>query len=306
LLAGKCGENLTLQQLRIFKAVVKTRSITKAARELRISQPSISKQLKLLEDEFGVKFHVRVGQGIELTDEGQRFWTAVYPILDQIGDLKSLFNGGEKSARSLALGVSQSPSASLAPAVLKAFGRLYPEVSSVIRTSDSRNLEQLVLRSEIELALVTAPSNHPEIVVEPVRSQHVTAFVSFKHAPAKKSKLNQDELDRMPFIIKMGGRIDKLLKQQGRHLNIAMQCESSSAVKSAVESGLGIGLLPRDNVEHGLNAGYFKSIKIPWLNELDFKCFVIYRIGLPLSPNAENFLALLRRWPEKLNVVEED
>ena len=295
---GKQGENMTLQQLRIFRAVVKTRSITHAARELRISQPSVSKQLRLLENEYGVKFHVRVGQGIELTEEGQRFWTGADPILQQLDGLRATFGGSETSSSPLTIGASQSPSASLLPAALKIFAKIYPNVSFILRTADSRALEQLVLNSAIEIALITAPFDHPEIVVEAVRSQKVTAFVSFKNPLAKKAKLTSNDIFKAPFIVKMGGRIEKLLKQDGRELNIAMRCESTSAVKGAVESGLGIGLLPHDNVEHGLKTGYFKSVRIPYLKKFAVQCFVIYRKGVPLSRIGENFLALLRHWPE--------
>ncbi len=298
------GQKMTLQQLKIFKAVVRTLSITKAAGDLRISQPSISKQLSLLEEEYGVKFHVRIGQGIKLTPEGRLFWRAAEPVMEQIENLREIFTRSENYPGSFTIGASQSPSAALATSVLKAFSRLYPNVSTVLRTADSRTLEQLILGSEIEIALITAPSNHPDIIVEPFHSQKVSAFVSFRHPLADKGNLDSDELLKTPFIIKMGGRIDKLLKQQQRNLNIAMQCESSGAVKSAVESGLGVGLLPRDNVAHGLKAGYYKALRIPGLKDFDFKQFVIYRKGAPLSRNTQDFLALLHRWPESRKTLK--
>lgn len=290
-------ETMTLQQLTIFQAVARTLSITKAAGELRISQPSISKQLRLLEEKYGVKFHLRVGQGIKLTPEGRLFWQAAQPVLEKIENLKELFTRGEY-AGGFTIGASQSPSASLATSVLEAFRRRYPKVSTLLRTANSGTLEQLVRGREIEIALVTAPSDHPDIIVEPIHSQQVCAFVSFRHPLAAKGKLDADELRETPFIIKMAGRIEKLLKQKRCNLNIAMQCESSGAVKSAVESGLGVGLLPRDNVAQGLKAGYYKAVRIADLKNFEFKQFVIYRKGAPLSQNAQDFLALLRQWPQ--------
>lgn len=289
---------MTLHQLNILKAVVRTLSITKAAKELRISQPSISKQLRLLEEEYGMTFHTRIGPGIKLTEEGRLFWNAVSPILEQIDDLKRTFIATEHG-RSLSVGASQSPSASLAPALLKVFGDGCPNVLAILKTADSRTLEQLLLTSDVEIALITLPSNHPHIIVEPFYTQKVTAFVSFRHPLAKKGKLRGDELLKVPFITKLGGRIEKLLKQHGCNFDVALQCESAGAVKSAVESGLGIGLLPHDNVAHGIKRGYFKAIHIPCLEEFDFECFVAYRKGVALSRNAQDFLALLRRWPEK-------
>lgn len=92
------------------------------------------------------------------------------------------------------------------------------------------------------------------------------------------------------------GRTEALLRQKGLNLRIAMRCESGEAVKAAVESGLGIGLLYRDNAEHGLKGGYLKALEIAWLKEIDFKWFIIYRKGEPLSACAQEFIRLLRQW----------
>jgi DNA-binding transcriptional LysR family regulator len=77
-----------------------------------------------------------------------------------------------------------------------------------------------------------------------------------------------------------------------------MQCESVEGVKAAVESGLGIGLLYRENVEHGLRHGYLRTLQIPWLDELRFQWCVLYRRGEPLSANAQQFIKILKQLVE--------
>ena len=79
---------MTLNQLRIFDIVAKHSNITSAAHEMHISQPSISKQLKALQEGYGLKLYTRGVQGIKLTDEGRQFLDAVRPILFQIDDLE--------------------------------------------------------------------------------------------------------------------------------------------------------------------------------------------------------------------------
>jgi DNA-binding transcriptional LysR family regulator len=104
---------MTLHQLKIFEAVAEHLNITKVSRKLQVSQPSVSKQLRLLEQEYGLKFYVKSGRGIKLTQEGQLFQVTVKPILEQMEGLKRTFENrvAEGRAKSLIVGSSPSPAA---------------------------------------------------------------------------------------------------------------------------------------------------------------------------------------------------
>jgi DNA-binding transcriptional LysR family regulator len=286
---------LTLHQVRIFNAIAKHLSITKAARELRVSQPSISKQLRLLEEERGIKLHTRSGQGINLTEEGRKFWDHSQRILYQIDGLPRSVTLNDVNSRVLIVGATESPSASLVPDTLKDLRQHHAQVQFILRTGDSRAVEQMLMRSEVEVGIITYPSHCAGIVVETLCSSDVTAVVPSRHPLAVKSRLSEDELSKAPFIIKSNGRIEALLRQKRLNLRIVMRCESGEAVRGAVEAGLGVGLLYRENVEHGLKDGYLKSLHIPWLKEVRFNWFIVHRSGVPLSANAKAFVALLRK-----------
>lgn len=286
---------MTIHQLRIFGAVAKHLNVTKAAREVRISQPTVSKQLRLLQDEFRVEFYLRVGQGIKLTEEGRQFWHAVQPILKGIDELRETFRWPVKETECLIVGGTQSPSSSLIPEALQAFKLTHPDVQPILRTGDSPTLERMVLNSEIELALITKPSHNPRIAAEPFCSEPIVAVVSAKHPLAKKEKLSHEELVKAPFIVRTGGTIAKRLGEMGIKLNPVITCSSSEAVKSAVQSAVGIGLFFRDSVEPGLRQGYLKRIQIPRLEDIQVRFYTICRKGVPLSPYAKDLLVLLRR-----------
>jgi len=286
---------VTLHQLRIFGAVANHLNVTKAAHEVRISQPTVSKQLRFLQDEFRVKFYLRVGQGIKLTEEGRQFWHAVQPILKGIDQLRERFPGTAKETEFLIVGGTQSPSSSLIPEALQAFKVTHPDIQPILRTGDSPTLERMVLNSEIELALITKPSHDPRIAAEPFCSEPIVAVVSAKHPLANKEKLNQEELVNAPFIVRTGGTIAKRLAEIGIKLNAVIMCSSSEAVKSAVQSAVGIGLFFRDSVEAGIRQGYLKSIQIPRLNKIHVQFYTICCKGTPLSRYANDFLILLRQ-----------
>ena len=82
---------MTLHQLRIFEAVARHLNITRASQELHMSQPAVLQQLKLLEEQCGARFVVRTNQGVELTERGRAFLSAIRPIVARVENVESLF-----------------------------------------------------------------------------------------------------------------------------------------------------------------------------------------------------------------------
>ena len=292
---------MTLHQLKIFEAVAEHLNITEVSRKLQVSQPSVSKQLRLLEQEYGLKFYVKSGRGIKLTQEGQLFQVTVKPILEQMEGLKRTFENrvAEGRAKSLIVGSSPSPAAFFLSAVLKSFVELHPTVHPTLRTGYPHTIKEMVLNAEVEIALTITLPDHPQIIAEPIHSEEIVAVVSARYPLAKKGKLNEAELAQAPFVIMKGGRIAEEIEKMGLKLNIVMWCDSVEPIKEYVQAGLGIGLFYRGSAEAGLREGYFKVIEIPRLKDIRVTYFVMYRKGIPLSTNGQDLLTLLRQWSKK-------
>lgn len=289
---------MTLHQLKIFEAVAEHLNITQASRRVRISQPSVTKQLRLLERECGSKFYVKSGRGIRLTEEGRLFQVAVKPIVEQTEKLKRTFVNRVAEARSekLIVGSTPSPAGFFLPAALKSFVQLHPTVHPTLRTGYPQAIEEMVLNGEVEIALTTTFPDHSEIVVEPIHSEDIVAVVSAKHPLATKRRLNGAELGQAPFVMTTRGRIAQEIERMGLKLNIVIWCESIELKKAAVQAGLGVGLFYRGSAESGLREGYFKVIEIPRLKGINITYYVIYRKEIPLSANGRDFLTFSRQW----------
>jgi DNA-binding transcriptional LysR family regulator len=292
---------MTLHQLKIFEAVAEHLNITKVSRKLQVSQPSVSKQLRLLEQEYGLKFYVKSGRGIKLTQEGQLFQVTVKPILEQVEGLKRTFENrvAEGRAKSLVVGSSPSPAAFFLSAVLKSFVELHPTVHPTLRTGYPHAIKEMILNADVEIALTITLPDHPQIIAEPIHSEEIVAVVSSRHPLAKKGRLNEAELAQAPFVIMKGGRIAEEIEKMGLKLNVVMWCDSVEPIKEYVQAGLGVGLFYRGSAEAGLREGYFKVIEIPRLKNIRVTYFVIYRKGIPLSTNGQDLLTLLRQWSKK-------
>jgi DNA-binding transcriptional LysR family regulator len=288
---------MTFHQLEIFDAVADQMSITAAARKIKISQPSVSKQLRFLERDCGLKLYVKNGRGIKITEEGRLLQAAAKPILKQMEDLRGSFliRVADAKARTLRVGSTPSPGAFFLPGVLKSFVELHPKVHPTLRTGYPETIEKMVLNDDVEIAVTTILPDHPQIVAEAINSEGIVAVVAAKHPLANKRRLNEAELMKVPFVMTTGGRIAEEIKKIGLRLNVVMWCESVDLKKAAVQAGLGVGLFYRGSAEAGLRQGYFKTLEIPWLKDISIACFVIYRKGIRLSPTLLSFRSLLRQ-----------
>ncbi|HXT54900.1 MAG TPA: LysR family transcriptional regulator [Candidatus Eisenbacteria bacterium] len=288
---------MTFHQLEIFGAVAEQASITQAARKIKISQPSVSKQLRFLERECGIKLYVKSGRGIKITEEGRMLHNAAKPILKQMEELRSSFLTRVSDARDVALrvGSTPSPGAFFLPGVLKSFVKLHPKIHPTLRTGYPDALKAMVLDGEVDVAVTTIAPSHPEIIEEAIASEGIVAIVSAKHPLATKKSLTESEVGTVPFIMTTDGRIADEIKKIGLRLNVVMWCESVDLKKAAVEAGLGVGLFYRGSAEAGLRQGYFKALEIPKLENIKITCYVIYQRAAHVSPNLNSFLSLLRR-----------
>ncbi len=288
---------MTFHQLEIFDAVADQMSITAAARKIKISQPSVSKQLRFLERECGLKLYVKSGRGIKITEDGHLLQIAAKPILKQMQDLRGSFltRVADARATTLMVGSTPSPGAFFLPSVLKSFVELHPRVHPTLRTGYPEVVEKMVLDGDVEIAVTTILPDHPQIVAEPINSEDIVAVISAKHQLANKRRLNKAEVMKVPFVMMTAGRIVEELKKIDVQLNVVMWCESIALKTAAVQAGLGIGLFYRGSAETGLRQGYFREIEMPWLKDINIASFVIYRKGTRLSPNLLSLLSLLRR-----------
>ena len=286
---------MNLHQLKIFECVVRHLNITKASAVLHISQPSVSQQLKLLEDEFARKFFVRVSQGVELTPEGKEFFEAIQPMLAEAEKLEQRFKNGAKAndVAPLIVGGSHNVSVNVLPKLVMAFKERHPSVQFILETDHSPVIEKRLLASELEIALITNPSHRAEIVCEPYEEMEIVAFC-LPTNPLVGKRLTLKELFECPLVMRSGGRTDKMFRNLGYQVNIVLSCEVSAAVKAAVRLGMGVGILYRNAVASRVARGNLKLLNVPELKEMRTKSFIIYDRRKPLAPMAREFLQILR------------
>jgi DNA-binding transcriptional LysR family regulator len=285
---------MTLHQLKIFQCVGTLLNITKASEILHVSQPSVSQQLKLLEEEFGMRFFARLSQGVELTYEGKQFLDAIRPILTQAEFVEKTFKRNPNQSMLLKIGGSNNVSVGVLPQLLMAFKQSHPLVQFILETNNSSVIERRVLNSEVEIGLITNPSYRAEIVYEAYEEMQVVAFCLPVNPVAGKT-LSLRELAKLPLVVRTGGRIEHALRSHRQSVNISVRCEASAAVKAAVGLGMGVGVLYRNAVASRVANGTLQLIDVPELKEMGVQSFLIYDKRKPIASTAAEFLEMLRK-----------
>jgi len=263
---------MDLHRLRVFAAVFKHRSFSKASRELFLTQPTISDHIKALEEEFGCSLFDRMGRSIIPTREAQVLYERALEILAKAAALKDMVGKcrGEVQGE-LIIGASTIPGTYVAPALLAAFKGKYPAVRFELIVSDSREIIDKVAAHELLLGMVGADLGNKEVRYRPFIEDELIAVAS--PALIAADRLSLGDFLEYPLVNRERGsgtrrEFEKILQRHEISLDklkIAGIFGSTEAVKQAVKAGLGTAILSRLSVTDEIKYHTLKEIKLPGL-----------------------------------------
>ncbi|MBX5490799.1 MAG: LysR family transcriptional regulator [Chloroflexi bacterium] len=290
---------MQIEFLETFVEVARYGSITRAAGELYVSQPSVSARLQALEAELGEQLLERTRRGVRLTDAGREF----LPYAERA--VRAFREGQTKleevrEARSghLALGAAPAVSTYYLPAVLKRFALEHPNVRLSVRTGHSEDVLQMVLEDQVQIGLVRS-MQHPEIEVEPCYEDELILLVHPAHPFRTREAVTLEEVAREGLV--MFDRTSSyfeltrvLFLDRGLVPATAMELDNIESAKKMVELGMGVALLPRVAVSREVAMGTLVPVAIRDAASIHRPVLAIYRRGAGLSGPGLAFLALVR------------
>jgi len=284
--------NLTLRQLRLFEAIVRLKSLTKAAGEQAISQSAASQSIRELEKQLGYGLFVKRGRELTLTESGQKALPGIRQALVQLESLKfpdSDFIGGP-----LRVAASETIASYLMPQLLADFVAKFPEVEPKLSISNTDGVLKQVEAGQASIGFIEGPAHGSNLIISDWCSDFLAAFL-----PAKSSLLKTAERGdwaNLPWIVREKGSgtravFDQALVERNEQPIIAMSLSRQEAIKQSVRAGLGIGCLSQLALADELESGILIQVKC----ELNFKRrFAIVRSNLteslPVIQQFENFV----------------
>jgi DNA-binding transcriptional LysR family regulator len=264
----------TLQQLRILKAVATEKNFTKAAEILYLSQPSLSKQIKTLENNLDILLLNRENNKISLTENGKVFLQYSERILalceESCRALVDLKNGDRGN---LTVGASQTIGTYLMPRVLALFAQNYPQIDLKVQVNSTRIIAKNIINREIDIAVVGGEISDDlkkNLTIKPFVYDELSLIISKSHPFARKKTINKEDLYCLDFITLNPNStikkfIDNILIQnqiETKQLKTILQLNSIEGIKTAVSLGLGAAFVSSSAIEKEIQLKTIGIIKI--------------------------------------------
>jgi DNA-binding transcriptional LysR family regulator len=240
--------NVTIRQIRVFAAVARNLSFTRAAQELHLTQPAVSQQVSLLEEEVGMPLFEHVGRKIRLAPAGMellRYATQITGLVREAGETLAAMRGLKRGE--LKLG-AVSTAKYFAPTLLSAFTPAYPEVTLKFTVANREEIVNLLGANELDLVIMGRPPRELDTTAEPFARHPFVIIAALEHPLARRRRIPLKLLARESFIIREQGSgtrasMEHVFRERGVPFRASMEMSSNETIKQAVMAGMGLSFI---------------------------------------------------------------
>ena len=286
-------------KLHIFKVVAKHLSFTKAAEQLYISQPAVSKAIKNLEAEYKTTLFIRKRNSIALTTEGKSFLIYSNRILAIYSEMEEQFlHKNETFPEFIHFGVSTTLSSHIIPKVVAKFRLQFPQTKFNINSNNSETIEHLILNEDIDFGITEGSSSNKKLQFEKFIKDEIVLVTNVKNKAFAKGNINLGALQDIPMIEREAGSgtkviIDKFLQAHNiTKLNTVVSFNSTEAIKNYLYNSDHYALLSIHSISEDLIQNKLKIIDIKDLS-IERWFYFVKRTGY-LSSTYDYFKAFTR------------
>jgi len=260
---------MEFRQLRTFLAIAETRSFTRAAQRVHLTQAAVSAQIKALETEMGTPLFARVNKKVYLTEAGEALRGRAARMLrehdEAVFALSELSQAGRGRLR---LGTASTmASRHPLPAILAEIKREHPRAQITVARGTSAEIVARILRNDLDLGLVSLPVEASDICTEVLQRDRLVALLPPGHALARQRAVTAAQLAAEPLILgEEGGNtrrlIDLFFEKAGVRPQVTMELGSVTSIKRMVEHGLGVSIVPRSSAREETTAGRLLAVPV--------------------------------------------
>lgn len=294
---------ITLTQLTAFLAVVRGGSVTAAADELVVTQPSVSSAIAALGRELGCELFERAGRGIRLSDAGKAFAPYAADVIGLLGQgRQAALEASALAARRLRIAAVTTAAESFVPPLMRAFSDRHPDVELTLVVGNREEVMDRLRSHSVDVAISGRPPADERLRAEPLSANQIVCITAPQDAAAGGRALAASELAGRVWLLREAGSGTRALNQEflsERGLEPrTLTLGSTGAIKQAARVGLGVSLLSRVAVEDELASGRLGEIKLddlpparPW--------FVLRSAIEPRRPAVDQFVSFVRASSER-------
>jgi DNA-binding transcriptional LysR family regulator len=259
--------HITLRQFQVFESAARHLSFSRAAKELHLSQPGVSMQIKQLEETVGRPLFEQMGKKLFLTEVGREVLRAAQAIAQQLVDLEDTLDDlrGLKQG-ALTVGVVSTVSY-FAIRLISRFRQEHPEVRITLNVVNRETLLTQLANNEVDLALMGQPPTDQDLDSTPFMENPLVVIAPYNHPLAKAKNIPLTRIAEEAFVARETGSgtrsaTEAFFQSHGLILRAAMEMNKNEAIKQAVEAGLGLGVVSRHTVTLELAARRLTTLDV--------------------------------------------
>ncbi|MCQ4268820.1 MAG: LysR family transcriptional regulator [Pseudomonas sp.] len=289
---------MTLRQLQVFGAVCESRSYSRAAEEMALTQPAVSLQIRQLEELVGQPLFEYVGKKLYLTEAAEALKRAssdIFARLDSLDMQLTDLQGSLQGQLNLAV---ESSAKYFVPHLFAAFRRQHPDVSLQLSVVNRAQVIKRLSDNRDDLVIMSLMPSEVALEFLPFLNNPIVAVAPPEHPLCQASRLSLQDLAAYPLLVREPGSgtrkaCEEYFQQKRAHFAQTVQIASLDALREAVIAGLGVALLPRHAVTLELAHGLLRELPVDELPLYRSWC-VAHARGKRLSPVAQAFFAFIR------------
>lgn len=257
----------TLRQLKAFIATAEHKKMSEAAKYLYISQPTISQIISELEKEYGTQLFERQARELKITPTGEI-------LLESAREIVAIHESLEQrmltvnAKRPLRIGVTLTIGDTMISSLATLMKEHFPDIDIFVTVQNTRSIEELLIHSELDLALVEGLISNPDIITKPVFVDHLSVICGATHSFANRESISLQELRNQEFILRERGSgtraiFERLMADNNLPFTAKWECNSSRSIVEAVRRGLGLGFISDRCVREEIKKGQIFACPLP-------------------------------------------
>ncbi|MBU7439356.1 LysR family transcriptional regulator [Paraburkholderia fungorum] len=294
--------NVTLRQLRVFIEVARLQSFSRAGDEIGLTQSAVSRCVRELEGEIGLKLIDRTTREVQLTDVGGNLVSSVSRLLTDLDDaLREIREIGEQRRGRVVVAASPTVACRLMPRVVAACGRQFPYITLGLRDDVQSDVVRKVKSGEVDFGVIIGPFSADDLLSESLMTDSFCVVAREDHPLAARERVAWTDLDGQQLVMldyASGSRpiIDAVMQEYGVSAAVVQELGHSATVFGLVEAGVGVSVLPW--LALPLPAGA-ALVARPLVPRAERTVELVRRRDRSLSPAAEAVWSLIRQLPAR-------
>ena len=298
---------MNLNQLKIFYMAAKRGNLSKAAEDLFITQPAVTKGIQRLQEHYDIRLMDRFGKKMVLTNAGE----VLFKIAEKIFELEK---HAEENIRELKqrkkgrirIQASESFGAYYLPSIMNPFSKAHPLINISVNILPSEHVVAKIAELECDIGFISYPIEHEKIHIRVILEDQLVFILPPDHAICRQKRFKPQDLEGNPMIVHEKKStphqaFHTFVKKNNITVTSSLELSSNRAIKLAVENGLGIALISRKVAEEEIRNGKLAAIPVPD-QSIKRKFYLVHHKEKFISDTLQGFIDQVDDWAKEYSL----